>query len=500
MSIPLPAKSAEYENLRKDKEIKWKTFIDNKCEQTFLSYKRAGNTCNNYLKSLRIKSSQENFSILDTPSKRWKFINSLRNSFNVEASIGTLKNALGDLVTEPKKIVNLLNYRFTTLGDYKGESNELYYANIASENHSIFNFRFVTQREVRDTILKLSVNKPLGPTKISMWAIKDGMNAILPHLTFAINSSVSENTFPSTLKTAHVIPIFKKDDPEDPANYRPISLTPCLSKVIERLLADQINEYLFEYKILTNKQFGFRAGYSTTDALLYTSEIIRRKLDENIPTAAAFLDLSKAFDSLSHEILYMKMRSIGFKESAVALLASFLTNRSQRVKLNGVFSDEYKTTQGVPQGTVLGPLLFIIYVNDMCKAVSDNYNLIQYADDTTLLCSKQTTEMSIRELETNFHSIIQYFRANKLMINISKTQFSIFCKPRASDSIKDHELNIEGKSLKQSKIVKFLGILLDRHLSFDEQINKMLKSMAAGIQAIKSLQGALPEPTLIALL
>ena len=217
LSIPLPAKSAEYENLRKDKEIKRKTFIDNKCEQTFLSYKRARNTCNNYLKSLRIKSSQEHFSILDTPSKRWKFINSLRNSFNVEASIGILKNALGDLVTEPKKIVNLLNYRFTTLGDYKGESNELYYANIASENHSIFNFRFVTQREVRDTILKLSVNKPLGPTKIPMWAIKDGMNAILPHLTFAINSSVSDNTFLSKLKTAHVIPIFKKDDPEDPA-------------------------------------------------------------------------------------------------------------------------------------------------------------------------------------------------------------------------------------------------------------------------------------------
>ena len=234
--------------------------------------------------------------------KKWLLINEIRNSKKCKPNIASLKNCFGDYVTEPKKIVNLLNYRFSQLGVFDGVSKN-YQSHSSLSLQNSFQFRFISLKEMHDVIKQLNKNKPQGPSNIPAWAIKDGATVIAPHLQHIFNNCISQSNFPACLKIAQVIPLYKKDDPEEPSNYRPISITPCISKVFELLIRDQIVEHLNRNKILTNSQYGFRKKYSTTDALMYCTEFIRNEINQKRSVASAFLDLSKAFDSIDHTVL-----------------------------------------------------------------------------------------------------------------------------------------------------------------------------------------------------
>ena len=207
------------------------------------------------------------------------------------------------------------------------------------------------------------------------------------------------------MKHALVTPIYKKGDREDPCNYRPISITPALSKIFEKVLRKQMNEYLEENQLLRETQFGFRVRFSTTDALLYATETIRKYLDDSENVAAVFLDLSKAFDSISHEILLNKLKQINFDPMSISMIRSFLSERYQKVTLPNCHSDWIKLYQGVPQVTILGPLLFNIYVNDMQHEVQNDCNLLQYADDTMVFKSDSNIHKAIASLEQNVKNL-----------------------------------------------------------------------------------------------
>ena len=277
-----------------------------------------------------------------------------------------------------------MNYRFSTLGKFQGPQHPLQTSGTGNPKQKTFSFHYVTEKDCHDAIRALGRNKPIGPSNIPAWAIKDSSSVIVPHLNFLVNYCIKLSCFPNELKRAHVVPLYKKDDPEEPNNYRPISITPCLSKIIETILRDQICQYLHDNKLLSKNQYGFRKKFSTIDSLLFCTEFIRNKTDINNFVTAAFLDLSKVFDSINYDILDIKLGNLGFDENSKNLLRSFVTNRRQSVVLQDCISDELMLHRGVPQGTVLGPLLFNLYVNDMATRVDNETELIQYADDTVI--------------------------------------------------------------------------------------------------------------------
>ena len=323
-----------------------------------LIYQQIQNYMIENINSNRSDFQFECFKNLKSERDRWNFINETKNSKRTKTEIFSLKNSFGDTVTDQKRIANLLNYRFSKLGEYLGQTRQ-YMNNTSKEiknNNKKISHQPISLFECKKHLKRLNKNKPLGPSNIPAWALKDCLNLLAEPLCFMINAFIEEGKFPEHLKQAHVIPIYKKGDNEDPDNYRPISITSSLAKVFEQILREQMNEYLERNNLLGPLQFGFPAKYSTTDALLYATENIRKDLNDNQSTAAAFLDLSKAFDSMSHEILLEKLHYLNFDEKAIKMIKSFLTGRYQTVKLSTCSSDWIQLYQGVPQGTVLGPL------------------------------------------------------------------------------------------------------------------------------------------------
>ena len=288
----------------------------------------------------------------------------------------------------------------------------------------------------------LNARKPLGPSEVPAWALKDCLNILAEPLCDLVNTFIQEGRFPNHLKQAYVIPIYKKGDCEDANNYRPISLTAALAKLFEKVLREQMSNYLESNKLLTQRQFGFRSNYFTTDALLYATENIRKKLDNNENTAAAFIDLSKAFDSISHEILLQKLTMLKFDDNAMSMMESFLTNRQQEVTLPSVCSEWIQLYQGVPQGTVLGPLLFNIYVNDMQQTIGETSELVQYADDTMIYTSHGDIEEAISHLENEIDKLIHFFQSHRLTVSANKTEFIIFCKPWKNNATQNYTLGM----------------------------------------------------------
>ena len=359
---------------------------------------------------------------LSTDKDRWNFINEQTNSARPSMSNDSPRNSFGDVLTGPMQIAELLNYKFSKLGEYLGRSRSAppnFKETEHEQDSNCFGFRSFAVREVTDELLRLRKDKPRGPSPIPPWALIDSAHIVATVLTLIFNNAIMQCKFPKALKLADITPVHKKGDPQDPMNYRPISVTPALSKLFEKLLFRQLSKYLNDNNVLSQTQFGFRKSRSTKDALLYFTECVRQNMEANESVFVAALDVSRAFDSICHHRLQSKLVSIGFDNFSCALIHDFLTDRLQRVKVSGISLNWISVKQGVPQGTILGPVLFLIYVNEM-RDLRITSKIIQYADDTLIFTSNVYPQMAKQDLEHSLENLVHFFEYNHLQVNPKK--------------------------------------------------------------------------------
>ena len=257
-------------------------------------------------------------------------------------------------------------------------------------------------------INKLPSKSSSGDDGISTTLIKKIKNEISKSLTLIINQCIQKGIFPHKLKLAKVIPIFKSGDETLFNNYRPISILPSLSKIFERVIFNQIHDYFNTHNLYYSNQYGFRKDHSTELAALEIIDRITQHLDKGATPINIYLDLSKAFDTLDHNILLHKLKHYGIQDNALDLFRSYLTERQQYVDFNGTKSNREYITTGVPQGSILGPILFIIYINDIAKS-SKQFNFITYADDTTLCC---TLNQNVNNINKELKNVTEWLKIN----------------------------------------------------------------------------------------
>ena len=299
------------------------------------------------------------------------------------------------------------------------------------------------------------------------------------------------STFPEKCKVAKLKPLYKKGSKLEPKNYRPISLLPLISKIFEKIVHNQTQTFLDENKILYKFQSGFRENHSTDTSLSYLNDKILRGFDKGLFTGMVLIDLQKAFDTIDHHIFLKKIKCLGFSDSTIAWYRSYLENRYFTVNIDNSYSEQAHLSCGVPQGSILGPLIFLLYVNDMAQAV--DCDLYLYADDSCLLYTGNDVKVIENNLNKNFNSLCDWFVENKLSIHFGedKTKSIIFGTKRKLKHV--HQLDIRRGEIKikQHTEVTYLGCILDCNLSGQDMAIKVLKKINSRLKFLYRKQDVL---------
>ena len=405
----------------------------------------------------------------------------IKNIINIKTKDHNSPNCIeinNELITDNKEICNNFNNYFTTVADKILKNNKTpilktFDKYLPERNSKSFVYEPCTPNEVYLLIEKFNPHKGTGPNGINTDILKLINHLICDTLSKIFNMCITSGKHPEKLKLAHALPIFKKGSRLLVSNYRPISLLSNLNKILEKIMHTRIYAFLEKYEILYELQFGFRTGYSTTHALIHMTEAIRSALDSGSVTCGIFVDFQKAFDTVNHEILLKKLEYYGFRGVINNWFRSYLTDRKQKVVINGFESESKNLSHGVPQGSVLGPILFLIYINDLhrCIKYSTTYH---FADDTNLLHISKDYKTLQRKVNYDLFSLHKWLTANKISLNEAKTELIYFRKSGPAPTL---NIKLHGKTLIPTKFVKYLGIHLDEFLSGEAQCSELIKKL-----------------------
>ena len=473
----------------------------------YQTYKADLNTYNNILKKT-IRAAKKLYynkcfhKFKSDVKNTWSTINDIIGKTKKTSDFPKYFLINGQQIDDDYKIANEFNKFFINVGPNLAESIQTppmssfeEYLGISTKKK--FNFQEVSIEAVTKAIDSLKPKTSYSKDRISNKLLKFLKIELAPPLTSIINQSISHGIFPDSLKMAKVTPLYKKQENYLMNNYRPISILPSVSKVFERIMHNQIYQYFTKNSLFYKSQYGFRRQHSTEFAALELIDRIIIEMDSNKFPVNIYMDLSKAFDTLDHHILLHKLKHYGFSIKSLDLMKNYLTNRTQYVEYNGVTSTISNIRCGVPQGSILGPLLFIVYMNDLPN-VASKLELILYADDTTLfasLSSLKNESDNIKTLNGELKSVSKWLKLNKLSLNLEKTKAMLFHTYQRR--VHYPKLSIDGFDIDFVPKFNFLGLIIDENLNWKFHIKAISSKISKAIGVMARLKNYIPKSALL---
>lgn len=453
-------------------------------------------TYKNKLTQIIKKSKKRYFNSLINKNKNssqnvWDTVNKIRKKVNVKNEIIEIKSESG-MISNKLEIANTFNLHYSTLGEKYANKILLptdYHENSEVLENSMYLFP-TNPSEIINIIKQLKVKKAPGHDDIRAETLKQISGEIAKPLSFIFNQCIKTGYFPKALKVGIIKPLYKSGDRTELVNYRPISLISNVAKIFEKILKHRIMSYMKKFNIISDRQFGFMQGRSTEDAISYLTSYIYEALDRTQPCLGIYIDLAKAFDTVCHKKLLNKLKNCGIRGNVLNLLKSYLTDRVQYVKIDNYISSANSVKYGVPQGTVLGPILFTLYINNLLSLKVEG-TIISFADDTVILYKSDTWQNLKNKAENDFKNIKKWFDYNLLTINYNKTNYLPFT------SYSNHLPNLgplkieETIEIPEVTSVKYLGIIIDRHMRWNLHVNSLTKKLRGLLSTFKYLKSYL---------
>ena len=502
--------------LIKERNIAQNNLSENKNDETFETFKRLRNKVTKCLKKDKFlwqKNKLDNCN--NDPGKLWKNILGWLNWCS-SGSPSKLYHA-GQIVTSPARLASIMNNFFVDKiskirEDLPNPSDDPLRTlkNIMEDRTAVFSLSAVHPDTVRKIILGLKNSKSSGVDNIDTYIIKLMVEDILPAVTHIVNLSIQQATFPSLYKLAKVIPLLKKEDPLEAKNYRPVAILCILSKVIERAIFLQIVEFMNTNNFFHPNHHGFRAGHSTSTAMIQMYDTWVQAVDKGELAGVCMLDMSAAFDVVDHGILMSKLKLYGFDEMALRWMENYLSGRSQAVYIDGSTSSFLPVNVGVPQGSILGPLCYILFTNDLPETILETSSHVHwthltthcpecgglccFADDSTYSVSSYEQETLEQKLNEKYRVMADYLGNNRLKLNDDKTHLLVMTTQQKQRIINiDVKINTPMEEIKPIKTEKLLGIHIQNDLKWTEYIQNadksLLKQLNSRLNALKMISG-----------
>jgi len=489
-------------SIRKKNNL-YKKWLIKKTNESLDNYKRYKNMLTTVLRNAEKLYYENRFTeIQDDIKSTWKLIKSLINDNKPKNESVDELSINGQVILDKQIIAHKFNEYFINIGNDLSKkipnvpekyTDYLKHLNVTKS----FFCKPTNASEITDITSKLKACKSAGYDDIHPSVVKSVISTIANPLAHIFNLSLSSGIFPNNFKIAKVTPVFKNGDKKLLNNYRPISVLPVFSKILEKIMYSRLSSYLEINSFLTDKQYGFREKHSTYMALVDLIDKITNEIDNKKFSLGIFIDLSKAFDTINHTILLNKLNLYGIRGVANNWFRSYLHNRLQYVHLQNSNSSKLTVKCGVPQGSILGPLLFLIHINDITK-VSNILNIIMFADDTNLFLSDTNLANLINTANFEVNKISTWFKANKLSLNISKTNYIVFRTKYKSIENCDG-IKIDNIKLEQVYKTKFLGVIINQALSWDDHIHMIKQKIVKNTGIIYKIRKHLPQSVLISL-